>query len=1089
MRDCPWLALPLVLAWMLAGCGGNDTSSSRNAPGATPTPAPASQFALQLSDTRVAVPEGGEPVSVGVSLSAAPGQPLALTVEPVTFNTNLSLAETPNITFTDENWHTEQSVFIKAAQDADRSNSTVTFRFSVPGTQSQELEVVEIDDDQLIDTGLVQVDADPLEVKEGERAALRVRLTQAPSAPVTLTASATLQTLRIVGGSTLRFDARNWNQDQTIVVAADRDADGCNGRGILRLLRDGAEQRAITATLLDVDRPSGVTNLVCGTIAAPEAAVIDSDVNDPRAPYASNDDPTRAQKVPNPVTIGGYVNVAGSGVAGRSQSSGDASDFYTADFVAGQSLVLHIAQPRAADLDLYLYDETGTLVDASLGRDAVEALNIPSTGQYWVEVYACSVADNCSIDGGSNYLLTFGQVSLVLNAQTLALSGDFVPGEVVAQWRDDHDTPVRALATPRYTIVAGDPRRGALIQVPSVNDGGALKSLATGRRLKFANTTQQAKLATLMTVKQLRAQADVAAADPNYRLQPLLVPNDPLYGTQWHFAQINLPQAWDMTTGSDQVIVAVIDTGVLLNHPDLQGKLVEGYDFIRDPDSAGDGESLPGQTGDLDANPNDPGDRGGVAGSSFHGTHTSGTVAAASDNGLGVSGVAWSAKVMPLRALGRAGGTEFDAQEAMRFAAGLPNSSGTVPAKRADVVNMSFGGPRFSQTMANLIAELRAAGVIIVAAAGNDGNASPMYPAAYPGVVSVSAVDFDRNLAGYSNFGSSIDVAAPGGDTRRDRNGDGVGDGVLSTGGSDTSGAIQFRYPVFQGTSMAAPHVAGVVALMKSIYAGLTPEIFDNLLASGRITQDIGAAGRDDQFGYGLIDAFKTVREASALAGGTDTPPAESRLVVLPAMLNFGATLASAQFSVDNGGSGALTVRSVTSDQPWLTVAPSQVDGGGRGTYSAQVDRADLSPGIYTGTIRVVSNAGDASLSVITQVRGEGGVSDAGLHHIVLYEPASHRVVSQTTADAQNGMYHFTLTNAPPGVYHLFAGTDSNQDGFLCDPGEACGAFTTLAQPSRVVIDGEDVEGVDFTTNFVLELPGIPSTVPAASMAPALSLP
>lgn len=1083
MRDLPWLALPLVAAWVLAGCGGgNDNSPTRSAP------TPRVLLTLQLSTSTVTVPEGGEPVSVGVRLSVAPAEPLSLNVEKVSGDPDLNLATPPVLSFTTDSWRMEQPVDIQAAQDDDKVNSTATFRFSAPGMMPVELLVVESDDDQQVDTGLLQVDADPVEVREGGRATLRVRLAQAPSIPVSLTVETTLDELRLTEGKTLRFDARNWSQDQTVVIAADSDADGCNGRGAVRLLRDGAEQRVIAATILDADRPIGVSTLVCGRIAAPEAAMIDSDVNDPSASYASNDDPTRAQRVPNPVTIGGYVNVAGSGVAGRSRASGDTSDFYRADFVAGQNILLHVAQARDADLDLYLYDESGTLVDASLGLGAVETLTIPTTGKYWVEVYACSIADNCTINGGSNYLLTFGQLSPVPSAQSLTLSGSFIPGEMVARWRDDDGTAVRAL-TAGPTILAGEPRHGALVQVPSVGDGGALKSLSAGRTLSFADATQQAKLATLLAVKQLRAQPEVVAADPNYVLQPLLAPNDPLYATQWHFAQINLPQAWDTTTGSDQVIVGVIDTGVLLNHPDLQGKLVEGYDFIRDPDSAGDGESLPGQTGDLDTNPNDPGDRGGVMGSSFHGTHTSGTIAALSNNGLGVAGVAWSAKVMPLRALGRAGGTEFDAQEAMRFAAGLPNSSGTVPAKRADVVNMSFGGPRFSQTMANLIAELRAAGVIVVAAAGNDGNASPMYPAAYAGVVSVSAVDFDRNLAGYSNFGSTLDVAAPGGDTRRDRNGDGVGDGVLSTGGSDTSGAIQFRYPVFQGTSMAAPHVAGVIALMKSVYPGLTPQIFDNLLASGRITQDIGATGRDDQFGFGLIDAFKAVREAGALAGGNGAPSGDPRLIVQPAALNLGAALTSAQFLVSNGGGGELNVRTVTSNQAWLMVQATDVDDSGRGTYSVEVNRADLAPGTYTGDIRVVSSAGDVSLSVMMQVRGEASVSDAGLHHIVLYAPTSHRVVSQTTAEAQNGVYSFTLTNAPPGVYHLFAGTDSNQDGFLCDSGEACGAFTTIAQPRRVVIDRDDVGGLDFTTNFVLELTGTPPSAPIKSGTPAAGPP
>lgn len=1079
MRDLSRFTLPLMVAWLLAGCGGgNDGASSRGGS------APGTPLALQLSGASVSAPEGGVAVSVGVRLSAAPSQTLSLSVEKVNGDPDINLVGSPVVSFTTENWRIEQPIDIEAAQDPDRLNSTATFRFSATGATPVELVVVESDDDQQVDSGLVRVDVASVQVNEGNRATLRVRLVEAPSGPVILNAETTLETLRVVDGGTLRFDADNWSRDQSLVLAAARDSDACNAKGLVRLSREGSEQRVLSATIIDADRPEAASTLVCGTFSAPEAAVIDSDVNDPEAPYESNDQPTRAQQVINPVTIGGYVNVAGSGVPGRSMVAGDPSDFYVADFVAGQSVVLHVASSQDADLDLFLYDASGVLQDVSAGAGDVEAVTVGANGRYWVEVYACSTTDGCAVNGGSNYLLTLGQTNPLPNIQTLTLTGAFIPGEIVARWRDA-TTVSRALSL-GHTLVAGEPQHGALLQAPNVDASSrALTSAPPLRTLEFATAEQAAKFATLMAVKRLRAEPGVLAADPNYLLQPFRAPNDPLYGTQWHFAQINLPQAWDVTTGSDQVVVAVIDTGVLVDHPDLQDKLVGGYDFIRDPDSAGDGERLSAQTGDLDANPNDPGDRGSVTGSSFHGTHTSGTVAAASDNGVGVSGIAWAAKVMPLRALGRAGGTEFDAQEALRFAAGLPNTSGTVPVKRADVVNMSFGGPRFSQTMANLIAEVRAAGVIVVAAAGNNGNASPMYPAAYNGVISVSAVDFDRNRAVYSNFGPTVDVAGPGGDTRRDRNGDGVGDGVLSTGGSDSAGSIQFRYPIFQGTSMASPHVAGVIALMKSVYSGLTPAHVDDLLAEGRITQDIGAAGRDDQFGYGLIDALKAVREASALAGDGGQLPADPQLIVQPTGLNFGTALTSAQIAVSNGGGGQITLTAVETNQPWLSVQPSSIDGNGLGTYNVKVDRAGLAPGTYTGTIQLASSANSVALSVIMQVSGEQNASsDAGLHYVVLYEPARHRVVSQTTAQAQNGVYSFTLTNAPPGVYHVFAGTDSNQDGFLCDPGEACGAFTTLAQPTIVVVDGPDVNGLDFTTNFVLELTGTPLAAPL-SLAPA----
>jgi len=180
-------------------------------------------------------------------------------------------------------------------------------------------------------------------------------------------------------------------------------------------------------------------------------------------------------------------------------------------------------------------------------------------------------------------------------------------------------------------------------------------------------------------------------------------------------------------------------------------------------------------------------------------------VAALTNNGIGVAGVAYSAKIMPLRVLGRYGGTDYDIDQAVLYAAGLSNNSGTVPSKRADVINLSLGGPGYSTTSQETFRQARNAGVVIVAAAGNEASDSPSYPAAYEGVISVSAVTIAKTLAYYSNFGSSIAVAAPGGDTTFDLNGDGQPDGVLSTAATDASGSIVSNYSSYQGLPWLHP--------------------------------------------------------------------------------------------------------------------------------------------------------------------------------------------------------------------------------------------------------------------------------------------
>jgi len=278
---------------------------------------------------------------------------------------------------------------------------------------------------------------------------------------------------------------------------------------------------------------------------------------------------------------------------------------------------------------------------------------------------------------------------------------------------------------------------------------------------------------TVRRIHCLARCASVACAEPNFVRRPLADPDDTFYNLQWHFGLINLPQAWDLTTGNSDVIVAVLDTGST-DHPDLAGREIAGYDFISDPDRAIDGDG-------LDDDPTDPGDKGSPGGvSSFHGTHVAGTIGAETNNGEGVAAVTWATGIMHLRVLGKGGGTDFDIANAILYAAGLANSSGALPERKAHVINMSLGGPGFNQAVADAVTAARQAGVVIFAASGNDDTTAPAYPAAYEGVVSVGSVDLNGLRAPYSNYGPTLDIVAPGGDTSQDANLDGWPDGVLS---------------------------------------------------------------------------------------------------------------------------------------------------------------------------------------------------------------------------------------------------------------------------------------------------------------------
>jgi serine protease len=615
---------------------------------------------------------------------------------------------------------------------------------------------------------------------------------------------------------------------------------------------------------------------------AVEVAADSDDGSNSSAVQIPNDAAATAQVLPNPVTLTGYVNQPGSGVAGRSRATADVVDVYRVSLQAGQRVALTIAGDGIqADLDLGLADLDGNLLDASAGQVRVESLTIKTAGDYLVLVGASR--------GGSRYELTIGPAR-GLAAYSLRLSDSFVAGQAVVRFLDDR-TETRGGVRAQVRALGGFAgrehearQRNVLFDLEGLNQVAAYRTLASAESPGFpggfrpVDPAVRAKLDTLYRVKALSLDSEVRTAGLNYIRQILFVPNDPLYQNQWHYPQINLPQAWDVTTGAN-TIVAVIDTGVVLSQPDLQGQLVAGYDFISDPSMAGDGDG-------IDPNPDDPGDRYRSDGSSsFHGTHVAGTVAAATNNAVGVAGVAFGARIMPLRALGIGGGTDYDIEQAVRFAAGLTNDSGTVPPRRADVINLSVGGPEFRPGSQEAYDQARAAGVVIVAAAGNDGIDEMNYPAAFPGVIAVGAVDSNRARAWYSNFGSWIGVVAPGGDMSQDVNGDGRPDGVLSTGTRDDSGTLVNDYLIYQGTSMATPHVAGVVALMKAVAPGLTPQRIADLLASGALTDDLGAPGKDDQFGHGLINASKAV---AAAGGGSGSASIQ---VVDPSLVNFGVNI------------------------------------------------------------------------------------------------------------------------------------------------------------------------------------------------------
>jgi serine protease len=460
---------------------------------------------------------------------------------------------------------------------------------------------------------------------------------------------------------------------------------------------------------------------------------------------------------------------------------------------------------------------------------------------------------------------------------------------------------VKYRSTPTAVAAQASQMRGT--ELPAARLGVALshvRSTALGSRVLKVD-----RRLSLVEAEQLAR--DIVASDPNVEyaepdriLRHTLTPNDPRYNEQWHYFEatggINAPAAWDKSTGTG-VVTAVIDTGYR-PHADLAANILPGYDFISDAFVANDGggrDSDASDPGDwINVGECGPGDPSAFEASSWHGTHVAGTIAARTNNSLGVAGIAFNARIVPARVLGKCGGFTSDIADAIIWTSGGSVAGVPANANPAKVLNISLGGTgSCGATTQNAINSARSRGASVIVAAGNsNANSSNFTPANCTGVVTVAATGRNGGKASYSNFGATVEVAAPGGS--------GGASSVLSTLNSGSQGPVADSYALYNGTSMATPHVVGVVALMLSVNSTLTPDQVTQILQSTAR----GFPATCSQCGSGIVNANAAV---DAALGGPGPGPGPGTTIneVEPNNSRAASQLISADNTTVNGTIGS----------------------------------------------------------------------------------------------------------------------------------------------------------------------------------------
>ena len=825
-----------------------------------------------------------------------------------------------------------------------------------------------------------------------------------------------------------------------------------------------------SASVASADSTPDSANM-SGSISVQQYSSVDKDIEEQfnSSIELRNNTPEDAQFITNPVTLGGYLSGFSGNYSDGLEFLQDDLDYFQVDMVEGQSVSLSVFYadefpPLGEIIDVTLSlmaaeNPDVVLVSKQLSGVGSEFVEVPESGDYLIELHA----EHEGLPSSPVlYTLAISQsVSVSVDSELSAFSSDlnaeFVPGEVIVKYKSENlasELPDKSTVY-RATAQGGGlklkKRLGAIAGVYQIEEAVLANSLSFDAANGFSSLARK-KWQTLAKISELSKDDSVLFAEPNYLMRATSI-NDTRYPQQWNLPMIEAPAAWPVATGQG-VKVAVLDTGIHSDHSDLTDNVSpEGYDFVTAP--VRDGDGVPGRDND----PYDPG-------TTFHGSHVAGIIAA-SANTIGIRGVAYNAQIIPLRVLGYDGeGATSDIIDAVLYAAGILSAGGNRLSVPADVINLSLGNYSESQALRSAINQALSAGSIVVAAAGNDRSSSLFYPAAYDGVIGVSSVNERKERSGFSNEGSYVDVAAPGGTYSSSIYYDGFQDGILSTVYPD-------EYSELIGTSMSAPHVSAVLALMKEVQPDLGPEQVSLMLEQGLLTEKIDLDGVSEQqearyFGAGLVNAAKAV----AAAGG-EIP---DTLIVSPGELGFLGGNSQADIQLSNPGSdNTLMVTGISSSRDWLSItATSDVDDKQLGRYLVEVD-LPATQSIDSAEIEVEYTIGGGPLQseivpvfVSKTVSINATVGNLNVYLLKLDDLESDQETIEIFTsvggqyDPSSGSYYFALNDIPNGQYILEASTNNDGDRYWFDLGEARGAYPLLSQLQILTVNGVDLTNLDF---------------------------